>query len=65
MTEFAYNNVKNASNGHAPFMLNFGYHPRILYEEEFDPRSKSKPADKLSADIKELMIVCQENFHHA
>ena len=27
MVKFAYNNAKNASTGHTPFKLNYGYHP--------------------------------------
>ena len=58
MVEFAYNNAKNASTGHTPFKLNYGYHPRIFYKENVDPCSKSKSADNLANDLKELMIVC-------
>ena len=65
MAEFAYNNAKNASTGHTPFKLNCGYHPRMSYEEDVDPRSQSKSANELLADLRELMIVCQENLHHA
>ena len=65
MAEFAYNNAKNASTGHTPFELNCGYHPRVSYEEDIDPRSKSKSADELSAELRELMTVCRENLHHA
>ena len=65
MAEFAYNNAKNASSGHTPFELNCGYHPRMSYEEDVEPRSKSKSADELSAELRELMIVCQKNLHHA
>ena len=65
MAEFAYNNAKNASTGHTPFELNCGFHPRMSYEEDVDPRSQSKSADELSAELRELMIVCQENLHHA
>ena len=65
MAEFAYNNAKNASTGHTPFELNCGYHPQMSYEEEVNPRSKSKSADELSAELRELMIVCRENLHHA
>ena len=65
MAKFAYNNAKNASTGHTPFELNCGYHPRMSYKEEVNPRSKSKLADKLSAELGELMVVCQENIHHA
>ena len=65
MAEFTYNNARNASIGHMPFKLNCGYHPRVSYKEDVDPRSQSKSADKLSAELRELMIVCQENLHHA
>ena len=47
-----------------PFELNGGYHPRMSYEEEVDPRSKSNSADKLSAKIRELMFIYRENLHH-
>ena len=64
MAEFVYNNAKNASISHMPFELNCGYHTRILYKEEVDFRSKSKSADELSAELRELIIVCRENLHH-
>ena len=65
MAEFAYNNTKNASTGHTPFELNCDYHPQMSYKEDVDPRSRPKSADKLSAKLKKLMIVCQENLQHA
>ena len=65
MAEFAYNNARNASTGHTPFELNCGYHPRMSYEEDVDSRSQSKSADELSAELRELMIICRENLHHA
>ena len=65
MAEFAYNNAKNASTGYIPFKLNCGYHPCVSYEEDIDPRSKSKLADDLASDLRELMAVCWENFQHA
>ena len=65
MAEFTYNNIKNASTGHTSFELNCGYHPWMSYEEKVNPCSKSKSADKLSAEPRDLMIVCQENLHHA
>ena len=64
MVEFAYNNVKNASSGHTPFKLNCGYHPQMLYKNDDNSCSKSKSADNLSAELRELMIICKENFHH-
>ena len=65
MAEFAYNNAKNASSGHTLFELNCGYYPRMTYEDNVDPRFKSKSADDLSAEWRELMIVCRKNFYHA
>ena len=65
MAEFAYNNAKNASTGHTPFELNCAYHPRMSYKEDVNSRSQSKSVDKLSAELRELMIVCQKNLHHA
>ena len=65
MAEFIYNNSKNASTGHTPFELNCGYHPRMLYEKEVDPRYHSKSADELSKEIRELMVIYCENLHHA
>ena len=64
MAEFAYNNAKNASTGHTVFELNCDYHPRMLYKKKVDSRSRSKSADKLLAELRELMIFCQENLHH-
>ena len=65
MAEFTYNNAKNASSGYTTFELNCGYHPWISYEEDVNSHSKSKSADELSAELRELMIVCRENLHHA
>ena len=65
MAEFAYNNVKNASTGHMPFELNCGYHFRMSYKEDIDPRSQSKLADELLAELRELMTVCRKNLYHA
>ena len=65
MAEFAYNNAKNANTGHTPFKLNCGYHPRVFFEEDTNPRSQSKTAEELSSKLRELMTVCQENLYHA
>ena len=65
MTEFAYNNAKNASTSRTLFKLNCNYHLQMLNEEEVDSRSKSKSRDKLLAELRELIIVCQEIFYHA
>ena len=35
-----------------------------MYKEKVDLRSKSKSADKLLAELRELIIVCQKNLYH-
>ncbi len=62
MTEFAYNNTKNTSTGHTPFELNCGYHPRVFFEEDIDPRSRSCSANELAEELRELMEVCCQNL---
>ena len=66
MAEFTNNNAKNASTGYKFFELNCGYHSRVFYIEEeiFNPRFKSKTAEELSSELRELMTVCQQNFYH-
>ncbi len=64
MAEFAYNNVKNASNGHTPFKLNCGYYPRLFFEEDVDPYSKSRSTNKRVGELRELMEVCRQNRLH-
>ena len=65
MAKFAYNIAKNANTGHTPFELNCGYHPRVFFEEDTDSCSQSKKAEKLLAELQELMTVCRKNLHHA
>ena len=65
MAKFAYNNAKNASTGHTPSKLTCGYHPRISYKEDINSHSQSKLADESLAELRELMIICQKNLHHA
>ena len=64
MAEFAYNNAKNPSTGHTPFELNCGYHLYVSFEEDTNPRFRSKIADKLSTKLQKLMTVCQKNLYH-
>ena len=64
MAESAYNNAKNASISHTVFELNCGYHPRISYEEDLDPRSKLRTAEEQSSKLQKLMIVCQQNLYY-
>ncbi len=65
MAEFAYNNVKNTSTGHTPFELNYGYHPRVSFEKDVDPRSRSRSANELVEELRELMEVCCQKVLHA
>ena len=65
IAEFAYNNAKNASTSFTPFELNCKYHLRVSYEEDLDPRSKSRTAKELFSKLRELMTVYQQNLHHA
>ncbi len=65
MAEFAYNNAKNASTSHTPFKLNCGYYLRVSFEEDLDLRSRSRYADKLVEELRELMEVCCQNIFHA
>ncbi len=65
MAEFTYNNTKNASTGHTTFELNRSFHSQASYKEDVDPHSKSKLADKLAIELRELMAICRENLQHA
>ncbi len=65
MAEFAYNNAKNASTGQTPFELNCGYHPKVSFEEDVDPRLRSHSANELAEELRELMEVCCQNLLHA
>ena len=57
MAEFTYNNSKNTSNGHTFFEINCGYYPYISFEEDTNPCSQSKIADKLSTKLEDLITV--------
>ncbi len=65
MAEFAHNNAKNASIGYTPFKLNCGYYPRVSFKEDVDPCSRSRSANKLAKEPRELMEVYCQNLLHA
>ena len=65
MAEFVYNNAKNANTRRTSFKLNCVYHLWVFYEEDIDLQLKSKSANKLLAELRELMIVCRKNLYHA
>ena len=62
MAEFAYNNTKYASTEYTPFKLNCWYHPRVSYKEDVNPRSRSKAADELTEELRNLIDACRENL---
>ena len=64
IAEFAFNNAKNNNTGYTSFELNCGYYSCVSYKKNVDPCSKSKLADNLANDLRELMAVYQENFQH-
>ena len=64
VTEFAYNNVKNASIGYMPFEFKCGYHPYITYEKHINPYFRSKTGTELSTKLQELMTTYRENLYH-
>ncbi len=65
MAEFAYNNAKNASTDHTPFELNCSYHPKVSFKEDVDPRSRSRSANKLAEELRELIEICCQNLLYA
>ena len=40
---------------YTPFELNCSYHPRVSYKEDVDPHSRSKVADELTKELRNLM----------
>ena len=64
MAKFTYNNAKNASTGHIPFELNCGYHPKVLFKEDVDSRSKSRSVNKLAKELRKLIEVCCQNLFY-
>ena len=65
MTEFAYNNAKNASTGHTPFELNCGFYPRVFFKDDVNPCSRSRSINELAKKLRELMDICQQNLLYA
>ncbi len=65
MVKFVYNNAKNATISHTSFKINYGYHLRVSFKEDVDPRSRSRSANELAEELRELMEVCCQNLLHA
>ncbi len=64
IAEFAYNNVKNTSICHISFELNCEYHPRVFFENETNPYSRSHFIDELAKKLRELIEICYQNLLH-
>lgn len=57
MTEFAYNNVKNASISYIPFKLNNGYYSHVFFKREINPQLKFCLVNKLANEPKKLIAI--------
>ena len=64
MVEFAYNNAKHASIGYMPFELNCGYYLYVFYKDDVDSRFRSKAANELTKELRNLIVKCRENLQH-
>ncbi len=64
MVEFTYNNVKNASTSYTSFKLNYDYHPKVFFEEDVSPHSRSHSTNKLAEELRKLIEVCCQNLLH-
>ena len=62
MAEFAYNNAKNASIRYTSFELNCRYYPRISNKKNINLRFRSKAADELTEELRNLMAACRKNL---
>ena len=47
------------------FELNCGYDPRVSYKDDIVPYSKSKAADELTEELKNLIAACREKLQYA
>ena len=61
MAEFTYNNAKNINTGYILFKLNCGYYSKLLFEKDVDFCLKSRFANKLAEELRELIEVCCHN----
>ena len=62
IAEFIYNNAKNTGIEYMPFEINNGYHSNIFYKEEVGPHFRSKVANKLTKELRNLMAIQKKNL---
>ena len=65
MTEFTYDNAKNASIGYTLFELNCGFHLQVLFEKDIDHHFRSRLTNKLVNKLRKLIKICCQNLFHA
>ena len=65
MAEFTYNNAKHDSIGYTLFELHYKYHLHVSYKENVEPHSKSKTANELTKELRNLMAASRKNLQHA
>ena len=65
MTEFAYNNAKNASTRYTFFELNYGFYLQVFFKDDVNPYSRPYFANKLAKELRELIDICQQNLLYA
>lgn len=53
MTEFAYNNAKNANTSNTIFKLNCDNYPHVLFTNKIYPYSRFRSVDKLVKKLRE------------
>ena len=60
MAELTYTNARNANTSHTLFELNCSYSPIVFCNEDINSRLKSRFANKLAEELRELIeIGCQ------
>lgn len=64
MTEFIYNNTKNANTSYTFFKLNCDYYFHIFYKKDINLHFKSKLANELLKKLYELIIIFRKNFYY-
>ncbi len=65
MTEFVYNNTKNANTDHTLFKFYCSYHLKVSFLEDIDYRLRSRSVNELVKELKELIEVCYQNLLYA
>lgn len=65
MAKFAYNNTRNTSIAHTSFKPNRGFYAKTSYKEDVHPWFKSKVANIVAKELRELAAICRKNLQYA